>query len=211
MTNSKPLCKRCQTLPDFSLEGSRFGVVHGLHARTAEPNLETPENLISRRLPETSADMARPKDIYYTVGRRRGRVLASSRSREPPLKDDFRSGYSLSVESARSSRYGRKRLPSRGASRLNHRGSPFTRCGQIENAQRAPLTTPIPLRFPTRLGRRPLLFDQFQRSLFVDQLPFTVVARGCAFQNQLFRFFRREGRVQRKQFAGEVCYLRCGH
>ena len=73
------------------------------------------------------------------------------------------------------------------------------------------LTTPIPLRFPTRLGRRLLLFDQFQRPLFVDQLPFTVVAEGCALQNQPFRFFRREGRVNCKQFTGEVCYLGCGH
>ena len=72
------------------------------------------------------------------------------------------------------------------------------RCGQIVNARRTPLTTPIPLRFPTRLGRRPLLFDQFQRSLFVDQLPFTVVAQGGSFQNHLFRFFGREGWVQCK-------------
>src|ERR1700756_1308634 len=67
-----------------------------------------------------------------------------------------------------------------------------------------PLTTPVSLRFPTRLGRCLLLFDQLQGPLFVDQLPFTVVAHGCAFQNQLFRFFRRKGRVNCEQFTSEV-------
>jgi hypothetical protein len=149
MTNSKGLCKGAKRLPrsisgplDFGLEGSRFCVVPGLAARTEEPNLETPQNVMSRRLPETSPDMATANVVL-------NRATPRVNSRQQPFpgaacKKWFPSGYSLSAKSARSSRYGRKRLPS---------GSP--------GLPSVHLTSTSSLCFLTRLGCRPLLFDQF--------------------------------------------------
>jgi hypothetical protein len=61
-------------------------------------NLETPENLNSRRLPETSRDMALERRDLKS-GNAVGELLASSRSREPLVKHGFWWEYPPSAKS----------------------------------------------------------------------------------------------------------------
>jgi hypothetical protein len=52
------------------LEGSRFYALLNLKARAEEINSETPESLVSRRLPETAPDMATGTDVVLDRGTR---------------------------------------------------------------------------------------------------------------------------------------------
>src|SRR5258708_12726761 len=65
--------------------------------------------------------------------------------------------------------------------------------------------------FRSNFGRRLLFFNQFQRFLFVDQLPFAIVTEGGAVENQFFSLFRRERWINSKQFTGQVSHLGSSH